>query len=159
MRSNSTTTKQPTATKPRRKPLWYQNAEHLGFTIEIESQEHQTLLTSRLLAMAEYLMTTPAKAMLAERLYIACAAAWKHNRQNKTTGRAEFSLLEEETLKRNTAIMRAIDFVDGNREDADMNEEVRHLRLQLCVPGTNSGVVDIYEWKRQRNWYEVHQES
>jgi hypothetical protein len=59
---------------------FYATAHELHDAIERESPAMQKLFISRLLAMADYLFTTPASSVLAERIYVALGDAWQRNR-------------------------------------------------------------------------------
>lgn len=154
MRSNSTTTKRKAATTPRRKAPTYQTAAELRLTLENETPDIQSLGVARMLAMAEYLLTTPAKGMLAQNLYIACAKAWQHNRQNSAIRINDAVVFEDETLSRNITIRRLIDFVHGEREaEPDIQQDLTRLRLENRTGGfTRPRVVDMDEWKRKADW-------
>lgn len=137
MRSNSTTTKSRTTnTYRRRHPIsFYRTAQELREAVEGESLGMQNILFSRLVAMAEYLLTTPAQGVLAERMYIALGDAWQHNRDTHNDDRIPARISVESrnpwddvTVDLHHAILRALEFSIGNADDEGLAEELRQFK-------------------------------
>jgi hypothetical protein len=151
MRKTNSTTSKPIASRARyRHPSsLYQNARQLRLTMETESPEMQRLLVSRLFAMADYLFSTTATGVLAERMYMALADAWECNRL--TYGDTPQNPWDHTTVEHHTAILHAIDYADENREDEVLDRELEALRQATRnAPTPLRTVVRIEEWKRSR---------
>jgi len=118
--------------------------------METELPEMQRILVSRLFATAEYLFSTPATGVLAERMYMALADAWQCNRT--TYGDNPQNPWDHITVEHHSAILHAIDYADGNREDEALDKELGALRqtIRKAFPRPLSTVVSIEEWKRSR---------
>lgn len=161
MRKTNSTTSKPIPSRPRyRHPSsLYQNARQLRLTMETESPEMQIVLFSRLLAMADYLFSTPASGVLAERMYMALADAWQCNRN--THGDNPQNPWDHITVEHHSAILHAIDYADGNREDEALDKELGALTqtTRKAFPTPLRTVVSIAEWKRSRLWRIVEEAS
>ena len=155
MRLNSTTTKPVAANKPRRKAPTYQTARELKLTFEGADANARELLIARMFAMAEHLLEGPASEMLIELLYIACGKAWQYNRQNLSVRTGEAITIDNETITRNVAMLRVIEFVRGHLEDDEIREELddltRRKDFSVCASARRT-VVNIDEWKAMSNW-------
>lgn len=155
MRTNSTTTKPTAANRPHRKAPIYQTANELRLAFGTGDANARELLSARTLAMAQYLLKTPASEMLIELLQIACGKAWRHNRENHSIRMSDAMAFEDETRAHNIAIIRAIEFVRGDREDDDLKQELDDLvqrRSQHHGTSPAYKVMSIEEWKWMNSW-------
>jgi hypothetical protein len=117
--------------------------------METESEEMQIILFSRLLAMADYLFSTPASSVLAERMYMALADAWQCNRNSH--GDTPQNPWDQTTVEHHTGILHAINYADENCEDEALDAELEALRqTRIDARSPRSVVVSIEEWTRVR---------
>lgn len=110
---------------------FYGTAHQLHDAMKDESPAMQKIFTSRLFAMAEYILTTPAGSILAERMYVALGDAWQRNRDTHgdapipaRTGIKNCNPWDDKTVELHSTLLRALEFADGNYDDDELRQEL-----------------------------------
>jgi len=98
--------------------------------MENESQAMQKLVTPRLIAMAEYIFTTPGGSVLAERMYLALGDAWQHNRTTHGGDDLNCNPWDGKTVELHSAILEALRLAASeSHEDAFTATTTRPLNI------------------------------